>query len=57
MSCAPKIQDFFGVKHVKKFTGEIVCKTDNQSPDFVFEVLEIRVRGRNSLFELNGLVP
>ena len=26
---------------------------DNQSPDFVFEVLEIQVRGRNSLFKLN----
>ena len=28
-------------------------KIDNQSPDFVFEVLEIQARGRNLLFELN----
>ena len=28
-------------------------KIDNQSPDFVFKVLEIRVHGKIQLFELN----
>ena len=35
------------------YWGNRLRKIDNQSPDFVFEVLEIRVRGRISLFEVN----
>ena len=37
----------------KVYWRNCLHKIDNQSPDFVFEVLEIQVRGRNSLFELN----